>query len=48
MQDSDGLAIIGVGGNESSITPVDRIALTDLGAVYSETGAHGSAEGGAS
>ena len=46
MQDSDGRAIIGVGGNESSITPVDRIGLTDLGAVYSETGTHGSAEGG--
>jgi hypothetical protein len=46
MQDRDGFAIIGVGGNASSIPPVDRIALTDLGAVYSETGTHGSAEGG--
>jgi len=46
MQDRDGRAIIGVGEGESPVSPVDRRGSTDLGAVYSETGTHGSAEGG--
>jgi len=41
MQDRDGRAIIGVGGGESPMSPVDRRGSTDLGAVYSETGTHG-------